>query len=162
MFVGQETILDMPYPAARARLASLARAGWLDTASGQAYSDGRAATIRVGPFGPVLGASKLVRVRLVEPAAHDHIAVLPLRWEATGPAGRLFPVLDADITLMPAGEQTKLALTGSYRPPLDGIGATLDKIALHHLATATISSLLRQIAHALTHEHPPAPQLRQL
>jgi hypothetical protein len=81
-----------------------------------------------------------------------------LRWEATGPAGRLFPVLDADITLMPAGEQTRLVLAGSYRPPLDGIGATLDKIALHHLATATISSLLRQTAHALTHQHPPTPQ----
>jgi hypothetical protein len=115
------------------------------------------ATIRVGPFGPVLGVSKLVRVRFAEPAAHDHIAVLPLRWEATGPAGRLFPVLDAGITLMPAGGQTRLVLAGSYRPPLDGAGATLDKIVLHHLATATISSLLRKTAHALTHEHPPAP-----
>jgi hypothetical protein len=81
-----------------------------------------------------------------------------LRWEATGPAGRLFPVLDADITLMPAGEQTRLVVAGSCRPPLDGIGAALDKIALHHLAPATISSLLRQTAHALTGEHPPAPQ----
>ena len=157
MFVSQETILELPFPAVRARLASLARAGWLDTATGQAYAEGHAATIRVGPFGQVPGASKLVRVRFVESAAHDHIAVLPLRWEATGPAGRLFPVLDADITLMPAGAQTKLVLTESYRPPLDGIGATLDKIALHHLATATISSLLRQTAHALTREEPPTP-----
>jgi hypothetical protein len=158
MFVHQEFILDMPFPAARARLASLARAGWLDTASGQAYAEGHVATIRVGPFGQALGASKLVRVRFAEPAAHDHIAVLPLRWEATGPAGRLFPVLDADITLMPAGEQTRLVLAGSYRPPLDGAGATLDKIVLHHVATATISSLLRQTAHALTRQHRPGPR----
>jgi hypothetical protein len=158
MFVSQEIILELPFTAARARLASLAHERWFDAASGQAYSEGHVATIRVGPFGQVLGASKLVRVRFVEPVAHDHVAVVPLRWEATGPAGRLFPVLDADVTLMPAGKQTRLVLAGSYRPPLDGIGATLDKIALHHLATATISSLLRQTAHALTDEHPPTPQ----
>jgi hypothetical protein len=58
---------------------------------------------------------------------------------------------------MPAGERTRLVLAGSYRPPLDGNRATLDKIALHHLAPATISSLLHQTAHALTHEHPPTP-----
>jgi len=157
MFAGQELIVELPFPAARARLMSLARGGWLDTACGQAYCDGHVATIRAGPFGQVPGASKLVRVRFVEPAAHDHIAVLPLRWEATGPAGRLFPVLDADITLMPAGAQTRLVLAGSYRPPLDGIGATLDKIMLHHVATATISSLLRKLSQALAQEHSPTP-----
>jgi hypothetical protein len=40
-----------------------------------------------------------------------------LRREATGATGRLFPVLDADISLSPAGEHTaRLALAGSYRP----------------------------------------------
>jgi hypothetical protein len=58
---------------------------------------------------------------------------------------------------MPAGAQTRLVLAGSYRPPLDGTGATVDKIVLHHVATATISSLLRKIAQALAQEHPPSP-----
>lgn len=156
MFLSQELILRLCFPAARARLLSLVHGGWLDAASGQAYTDGCAAISRVGPSGEVLGTSKLVRVRFVEPAAHDHIAVLPLRWEATGPAGGLFPVLDADITLMPAGEHTKLVLAGSYRPPLGVIGATLDKIVLHRVATATISSLLRELAHELTKDYPPS------
>jgi hypothetical protein len=45
--------------------------------------------------------------------------VLPLRWEATGVTGRLFPVLDADLTITPAGAgQTLITLNGAYRPPL--------------------------------------------
>jgi len=156
MFASQETILDLPFPIARMRLVSLARRGELDGASGRAYADGYTATIRAGPFGQARGASKLVRVRFVEPAEHDNIAVLPFRWEATGPAGGLFPVLDADITLLPAGGQTKLVLAGSYRVPLDGFGAALDKIVLHYVAEATISSMLRRVAHALTAE-PPSP-----
>ena len=46
------------------------------------------------------------------------MAGLALRWEATGAGGRLFPVLDADLTLAPDGEGTVLPLAGSYRPPL--------------------------------------------
>lgn len=46
-----------------------------------------------------------------------------LRREAAGPYGRLFPALDADITLTPAGQQaTVLELAGAYRPPLGAAG----------------------------------------
>ncbi len=52
---------------------------------------------------------------------------MALRWEATSLSGALSPVLDADISLIPAGSQeTRLALAGAYRPPLDGVGTTLD------------------------------------
>lgn len=45
-------------------------------------------------------------------------AVLVLRWQATGPGGKLFPALDADIWLTPAGEYSaRLSLAGAYRPP---------------------------------------------
>jgi hypothetical protein len=37
---------------------------------------------------------------------------------ATGPGGKLFPALDADIWLTPAGEYSaRLSLAGAYRPP---------------------------------------------
>jgi hypothetical protein len=59
-------------------------------------------------------------------------------------------VLDADMSLSPAGEEaTLLALAGAYRPPLDGVGATLDKVILHRVATATIATLLEHVASAL-------------
>jgi hypothetical protein len=61
--------------------------------------------------------SKLVEVLFLEVATRGESAVLALRWEATGPGGRLFPALDADMSLTPAGQHsTRLSLTGAYRP----------------------------------------------
>jgi hypothetical protein len=81
-------------------------------------------------------------------------AVLTLRWEASGAGAALFPVLDADITLTPAGDDaTLLRLDGSYRPPLGAAGARLDRAVMNHVASATIRSLLRQISEALASPH---------
>src|SRR6202041_4195195 len=89
-----EVRLDLTFARARARLAVLCHAaGWLSGPSEQAYAEGLAGLIRVGPFGAVLGASKLVRVQVLEPVPREDMVVLPLRWEASGAAGRLFPVL---------------------------------------------------------------------
>jgi hypothetical protein len=65
----------------------------------RAYAEGLDGLIRVAPFSAALGASRLVRVQLLEPMPRDDTVVLPLRWEATGVAGRLFPVQDADLVL---------------------------------------------------------------
>lgn len=59
--------------------------------------------------------SKLVRVQFREPVQRGAVRVLTLRWEATGATGRIFPVLDADITLIPDGEATLLGLGGVSR-----------------------------------------------
>jgi hypothetical protein len=93
---------------------------------------------------------KLVRVRYLDPVCRGDVMTLALRWEATGVTGALFPVLDADITLTPAGQQgTRLALAGSYRAPLGGLGAGLDKAILNRVGTATIRALLRNVAGSL-------------
>lgn len=147
MFVDHEVEFRASFPAARAGLMRLARGPWFSDASEDAYSDGLARLIRVGPFGDVPGASKLVRVLLLDPAEHDGSVMLPLRWEATGVMGRLFPVLDANLTLTEVdGETTKLTLNGVYRPPLAGVGAGLDRALLHHAAESTVRSLLRGVA----------------
>ena len=154
MFVGEEVVLEAGFPAARAGLLALTHGGWLSAASDDAYAEGLSGLIRVGPFGDLTGASKLVRVLLLEPAEHDESVMLTLRWEATGVMGRLFPVLDANISLTPAGEDiSRLALTGAYRPPLAGVGVGLDRVLLHRSATATVRSLLRRIAESIV----PAP-----
>ena len=150
MFVAGELVLDVGIPAAQARLVNLARRGGLSGASRAAYADELSAVIRVGPFGDAAGASKLVRVRFLDPVCRSDVMTLALRWEATGVTSTLFPVLDADITLTPAGRQaTRLALAGSYRAPLGGLGAGLDKAILNHVATATIRALLRNVADSL-------------
>jgi hypothetical protein len=150
MFVGDEVMLGLSFRSAQARLANLARGGLLTSASQGAYGDGLAGLIRVGPVGAVPGASKLVDVRFRDLVTHDDTALLTMRWEATGPGGALFPALDADITLTPAGDQaTRLTLAGAYRPPLAGLGGGLDRAILHRVATATIRSLLSRVAAAL-------------
>jgi len=91
MFVSHQLVLGVGFQAAQARLENLTHGGWLSTASDGAYADGLAGLIRVGPLGDVPGASKLVKVSLLEPVPHDDVMVLPLRWEATGvtaPTGR--------------------------------------------------------------------------
>jgi len=162
MFTDHAVGLDLDYPVARARFLRLAHGDLLDGLSRDAYTDGQVGELRVGPFGSVPGMSKLVRVSLLDPVYRDEIMTVGLRWEATGPAGSLFPVLDANISILPGqnegtadSKQTaRLALTGSYRPPLGRLGTALDKVALHRVATATIRALLQDVAAALTGSAP--------
>ena len=153
MFVGDEIMLGASYPDARAGLLRLTHGGWLSDASGDAYAEGLAGLVRVGPFGDMLGASKLVRVLLLEPVERKNSLTLSLRWEATGVMGRLFPVLDANVVLIPAGENaSQLALAGAYRPPFAAVGQGLDRVLLHRAASATVHSLLRRMAQTIAPE----------
>jgi hypothetical protein len=151
MFIARELIVHAECGAIRTRLAQIASADGLVSASQAAYQDGLAHLIRVGPFGDTPGVSKLVAVWVLDPVYREDLMTVALRWEATGAAGGLFPVLDANICLSPAGEHsTRLALTGSYRPPLGRVGAALDKSILNRVAAATIHALLHSLSDALT------------
>ena len=157
MFVADEITLGASYPDARAGLLRLSHGGWLSDASGDAYAEGLAGLVRVGPFGDMIGASKLVRVLLLEPVEREDSLTLSLRWEATGVMGRLFPVLDANIILIPAGENaSQLAVAGAYRPPFAAVGQGLDRVLLHRAASATVRSLLRRMAETITAATPVA------
>jgi hypothetical protein len=150
MFASHEVALDAPYEAATARLVHLINWGALHSVSEAAYEGGWQALVRVGPFGNEPGLSKLVRVRVLNPVRRGTTMTVSLRWEATGPAGELFPVLDADLILMREGEaRSRLRLLGSYRPPLGRAGAALDRTIMNHVAVATVRSLLDNIADAL-------------
>jgi len=150
VFVGDEVLLDVSFAAARARLANLTRGGSLLSASKDAYGEGITGLARVGPLGSAPGISRLVEVHVRDLAETGDSARLALRWAATGPGGRLFPALDADLTLRPAGPQaTALGLVGAYRPPLGGLGAGLDRAILHRVAAATIRAFLDRVADAI-------------
>lgn len=151
MFVHAELSVGAGFQAASAKLAALAHDGWLTQASADAYDSSMTGLARVGPRGNVPGISKLVRVYARDVLTLDHKAVLTLRWEATGVSGALFPALDADITLTPAGpDSSLLTLDGAYRPPLAALGVSLDRAVLHRVATPTARSLLEQIAQSLS------------
>lgn len=143
MFVGDEMSLEVGFAAARERLAQLTDSGGLVSTSEDAYSHGTTRMMRVG----VGGLSRLVRVQVRELAGTDTSAGLAIRWEVAGLGGVLFPVLDADIRLIPAGEcGSVLMMAGSYRPPFGPLGEALDRAILHRVATATIRRFLAQLA----------------
>jgi hypothetical protein len=151
MFVGDEMRLGVGFDAAQAGLANLAHGGPLLAVSAEAYGEGLAGLALVGPLGSVRGMSRLVEVRFLDLVIRDEAAVLTLRWEAIGAGGRLFPALDADITLTPAGEHaTLLRLAGAYRPPLGSVGAGIDRVILHRVAAAAIGAFMNRVADAVT------------
>src|SRR6266516_7867774 len=150
VFVSDETVLDVSTGVAQLRLANLAQGGWLNAASQVAYQGGIDHLVRAGPFGDVPGASRLVRVQFVDPVYRDGAMTVGVRWEAAGATGGLFPVLDANIRLSGDGSQgSRVMLTACYRRPLGALGAGLDRLVLHKVATATLKTFLARVAGVL-------------
>ena len=149
VFISGEVLLDVSFAVAQARLASLARGGSLLSASQPACGDGITGLARAGPLGGGPGMSRLVQdVRDLVTRAGS--AVPALRREAAGPYGRLFPALDAGITLTAAGEQaTALELAGAYRPPPGAAGDGLDRWILHRVAAETARTFMNRVAGAI-------------
>jgi hypothetical protein len=149
MFVGDEVVLDVSFAVARARLLNLSQSELLRSAAENAYGAGFSGQLRVG----ALGLSRVVGVQVRELAARDDSAGIAIRWEASGPGSALFPVLDADVRVLPAEDQTTLlTLAGAYRPPLGSLGEALDRAVLHRIAAATIRKFLDRVAAAINGE----------
>jgi hypothetical protein len=150
MFTRQDVMVDAPFEVAAGRLARLITRGALRGVSDVAYEGGIEVLLRVGPFGGTRGLSKLVRVRALEPVYRESVMTVSLRWEATGIAGDLYPVLDADVVLAREAENwSRLRLIGAYRPPFGRAGAALDRAIMGRVATATIRSLVEGLAAAI-------------
>lgn len=136
-------------------VATRLRAGgsWLPSHVDAASAEDEAIRVRIGPGGPAwLG--KIVALHLGEPNGSDEALVIPITWEATGPAG-LFPRLEGELRLSAIDpDRAELALVGRYRPPLGRAGHVLDETLLAHVASATVRSFLRRIARTLE-EAPP-------
>ena len=162
MFVSAEALVDLGFPAASAGLADLARGGLLTGVSQGAHGDGLTGLVGVGPLGEASGMSKLVEVQVLDVVTRGESAVLALRWQAAGPGGKLFPALDADIWLTPAGERSvRLSLAGVYRPPLGALSAGLDRAVFHRVADATVWSLLARVADVLARPQDPAATVQE-
>ncbi len=113
--------------------------------------------IRLGPGWP----GKTAAVHLGQAAREDDHLVLPLVWEASGPAG-IFPRFEGELRLSPLdSERSELRLSGRYRPPLGRAGQALNDAVLTRLARATLRSFLRRIAQGLEHEHASPDQAPQ-
>jgi hypothetical protein len=152
MFIGAEVQLDLGFDAVRARLAYLVRGGLLPRASGGVYDEWQACLAQVGPWVTAPGMCKLVQVLVRDMVTHADCVTWTMRWEVTGPGGSLFPALDADIKLTPAGAgATTLAVCGAYRPQPGVLGAGLDRAIMHQAAEVMIQSFTIHIRMAIMH-----------
>jgi hypothetical protein len=151
VFVAAQVQAEVSFALAQARLARFAQVGGLLGVSRGAYGSGLAGLIPVNPLGAESEAAALVRAHFADLTADHNSARMPLRWEAIEPGGNLFPALDADLTLSPAGEQaTTLMLIGVYRLPPGTKGNGLDQAAEGRIAGTTIQAFLYRIAAAIT------------
>ena len=148
--VGDRVLFDASFRAARTRLEILARDGILLRASEVAYGAGTAILVKAA--GPEAGLTRLAEARLEDQADTADCAHIVLQWEAIAADGKLFTALDADLMLVPAGDQiTALALAGAFRPQPGQVGAGLDRKVVRECAAAAIRSFLAQVACALAH-----------
>lgn len=153
MFIGDEVRAEVSAGAATTRLAALARGGSLAGAAEAALDAGKA---RIGQAGPEPGPCRLVQVHWRGPVQRGAVSMLMLRWQAADGSAGLFPILDADITLVPDGDHgTLVGLLGVYRTPS---GTGLDRSAVHGIAAVTIRTFLDRIAEAIS--NPAAPKTR--
>lgn len=93
VFIADEITVPAGFGPAASRLLHVINKGALHHASTAAYEEGLTAILRVGPFGEVLGASKLVRVQFLAPARRGATMTVPLRWEAAGLRATCSPCL---------------------------------------------------------------------
>ena len=147
VFAADQVLVNAGFAAARRRLGRLAGDGVLLGAAEHAYGAGITGLAEAA--GPGAGMPRLAGVRPADLIDTPDCARLGLRWEAIGTDGAVYPVLDADLTLTPAGKATTLlALAGVYR--LAGqADAGLDPAIVRCLAAVTIRSFIARLACAL-------------
>jgi hypothetical protein len=145
VFVEAHSPLSLPFTVAHAALDAALADGGLTEESRRAAEEGASFLIRVGPGGS-RGFAKQVLVEVLPFDCVGRKVVVPLRWQPTGAAGRLFPSLEANLTISGAdGSSSLVSIVASYQPPLDAVGAGLDRILLSRAARATLAALLREI-----------------
>jgi hypothetical protein len=151
MFVTEETMIGLPFGWAAARLDSTIESGCLGEVSDHAYAAGLAVLARAGPLGDLRGLARTVQVRLSGPRERQAGVAYALRWEATGPEGGLFPVLDANLSLIRVdASHARLAIIACYRPSPGTRGVQLDRLLLSRMARTTLRSLLDDIVREMT------------
>jgi hypothetical protein len=152
MFIGAEIRLDLDFDAVQATLANLVRGGLLRRASSGAYDEWQACLAQIGPWVTALDMCRFVQLLVRDMVTHADCATWAMRWEVTGPGGSLFPGLDADIKLTPAGvDATMLAVCAAYRPPLGDLGVGPDRAIMHQAAEVMIQSFTIHIQMAIVH-----------
>jgi hypothetical protein len=71
---------------------------------------------------------------------------LLLEWEAAT-LPRLFPLMKGELSLYPlTATETQLDFSGTYEPPLGALGKTINAVALHGIAEASVHRFVGDVA----------------
>ena len=114
-----------------------------------------AAELHVDFAGLGVKADINISVKVVEEKPTDATssasAKLLLEWEsATLP--RWFPLMQGELTLYPlTTTETQLDFLGSYEPPFGAVGKTMNAIAGHRIAEASVHRFVSDVAGYLRH-----------
>jgi hypothetical protein len=146
MFVEASAPVPLSIEAARVALIAALANHDLVQESNRAYAEGLTSVHQV----EARRLSKRVRVRTLPSHDVGQTTVVPIRWEATGLSGDLFPALDADLCLTPVNEVTSLlSLIGRYAPPLGAVGTVIDRTVLSGTAQVSVDTFLRGLSTAM-------------
>jgi hypothetical protein len=146
MFLRYYVELDLPAAQAEAALLD-SPSSWLPALADGAVKRAEPLLAKVGAGQGGLRVTRRVAVRLGQPVQFPSKLSVPMTWE---PGGWLLPKLDAELELGSLGtDRTQLAISARYEPPLGTVGRTVDRLALHRIAEATIKDFLDQVAAAL-------------
>lgn len=112
-----------------------------------AYREGEELRAKVGPWEE--GFAKEVDLEIGTAEIHRTGIAYPVTWTATG-AEILFPKLNAELLLAHVGKNlTRLAIEGTYEPPLGFVGKVADRAVLGRYADAAVRNWLDRLAHEL-------------
>lgn len=135
-----QDFVDVPRPLDEV-VEALVRSGHLGVWAEAAYRMGE--RLAVGPSKLLVAP---VTLEVGEAVRGSDSVRIPIRWSADG-ASWLFPHMEAELVLSEiTADLTHLTLRGSYQPPLEGVGAVLDRLAFHRVAEATVRNFLERLA----------------
>jgi hypothetical protein len=93
-------------------------------------------------------AVKSIQEKVVD-SASTPIMCLQLEWEAAS-APRLFPLMKAELCIYPlTSTETQLDFFGVYEPPFGAVGKTINAIAGHRIAEASVHRFVVDVAEYL-------------
>jgi ribosome-associated toxin RatA of RatAB toxin-antitoxin module len=120
------------------------------TKAATARAESVAAELHVDFAGIGVKADIKIHVKGIEETASDGIVNastrLLLEWEAAN-LPRLFPLMHGELSVYPlTGTETQLDFSGTYEPPLGAVGKTINAIAGHRIAEASVHSFVTDVA----------------
>ena len=151
MFVRYYVTIDRPIEECR-RVLLESPDEWLPNLVQSSEGPAEQLVARMGFSILAVGVRKRAVVQLGKPLQLRDWLHIPISWEAQ-PVSELFPRFEGELQLVPMGpNQTKLALAGTYDPPLGDAGRAVDNLVMHTAAEATVKDFVEGLGRRLEKE----------